>query len=181
MRLPTTIPRGVTTVDDLRLRSIRDPLSCCWLWQGATSGGKAAIWTFDHARGEKRVMSGPMAVWNIAYDAAPRPGWMVFAGCGNSLCVNPAHTRQVPSRTEYGAYVRARGWLVGVAVEAKRESLRKARKARGVVDTPPEIVAQVRAMTETAAEIASRLGITRRVVYEIRRKRRLQAGAGAEP
>jgi hypothetical protein len=169
MRLAPGLPRGITTVDDLRERSIVDPATHCWQWQGATHKGHAAMWAFDHARGEKRTLRGPLAVWNLAHGEAPPPGWIIFVGCGNPLCVNPAHQRRAKDRKEYGAHVRRAGWLRGIAVDKKVAALKKARAARGVVDTPAAVVELVRSMPDLpGAEVARRLGIDKSRVYDIR-------------
>ena len=179
MRLPKTTARGVCTVADLRDRSVIDPSSRCWVWQGGRTKGKAAMWTFDHARGEKRVMPGPLAVWNIAHGAAPLPGWLVFAGCGNLCCVNPAHMRDARDRAAYGAFVRRAGWLCGKHIEQKAASLAKARAAKGIRDTPPDVVEKVRQLEGISAyKVAQHLGIRRNVVYDIRHGRTFRISDG---
>lgn len=96
----------------------------------------------------------------------------MFQGCGNRLCVNPSHTRDVRNRTEYGLHVRRAGWLVGVAVDAKREALKAARKANGIVTTPADVVSQIRAMRGLSGkEVARRLNIGSGVVYDVRHGR----------
>lgn len=178
-RLKPSISRGVTTVDDLRERSIVDGATHCWLWQGGCSNGKAAMWTFDHDRGEKRVMPGPRAVWNIAHGAAPLRGCMVFARCGNPMCVNPAHMREARSRAEYGAFVRRAGWLCGKALAQKADALVKARAARGIVDTPKDIVQRILEipLDVPGTEVARRLGVKVGRVYDVRSMRTHRAYA----
>lgn len=97
--------RGVLTVESLKARCIVDATTHCWLWTGARSGRSPAprIWTLDHARLEKRVMSGPLAAWNIAYGAPPRPGRLAPAGVTNkALCCMHGVGRTAVSRIRSG-------------------------------------------------------------------------------
>ena len=161
--------RGTTRIVDLYARSERRPGSDCWIWQGATSddGASPRIWTFDHDRGDKRVMTGPRAAWNIANGAGPG-GRLAYMHCCNSLCVNPAHVRLAANRAEIGARIRVSGSRKGQCSTQRRAGLEKAWSARGIVVTSPEVVRAVRAAVGTNIAIAARYGIGHRVVSTIR-------------
>lgn len=162
--------RGIATIADLRARSAQDPATHCWHWQGAsTHDGTPRIWTFDHDRGDKRCMSGPKAVWNIAHGCAPRPGWLVFRRCTTRDCVNPAHHSQAPDKAAIGQHIARRGSRKGTHIEARRANAAKAQAARGIVPTPAEVVRAIRTMTGTNVAIAEATGVRHQVVSQIRR------------
>lgn len=166
--------RGMLTIQQLHARCIVDKATHCWLWQGATSprGLQPRLWTFDHAAGEKRGMSGPLAAWNIAFQAAPRPGCLVFRCCMRSLCLNPAHLREAIDRKFIGRHIRRAGTRKGVAVESRCANLVKAREAQGMRVTPPEVVRAIRARGPGPTNVALGLefGLSHRTVSRIRRR-----------
>jgi len=136
---------GVVNIDDLRLRCTIDPATRCWIWQGASGeDGCPRIHTFDHSRGEKRIMPGPKAAWNIAHQAAPLPGWRVMRTCGCRNCVNPAHLREMRSQKAVGEFQRRAGHLVGKNTEVRRTNIRAAHAKAGVVYMPDEVVLAIR-------------------------------------
>lgn len=165
--------RGILSVTALRERCIVDPVRHCWVWQGAASGNPPTprIWTLDYARSEKRSMSGPLAAWHIAHQAPPRPGNLVFRGCMNALCLNPAHLRQARDKAEIGLHIRLSGSRIGNATEARRANVRLAQDACGIVRTPAEIVRAIRAAPKhvLSLELSRLHGIGRTVVSRIRR------------
>ena len=166
------VPRGLLTVAALRARCTVDGATHCWLWQGACStDGSPRLHTFDHARGDKRSMSGPKAVWNIAHAEAPPLGKLVFRGCGQRACLNPAHLRLARTKAEIGEHWRRAGWRVGTALEARRANVRLAQAAAGVVPTDPAVVRAVRAAPQTVSsvELARLHGIAPQTVSRIRR------------
>lgn len=174
--------RGTLTIDDLRARSTFDARSLCWHWNGAKAGdGVPRIWTLDHARCDKRTMTGPAAVWNIAHGCAPRPGWLVFRRCGIADCVNPAHHLQAPDRAAIGRFVANAGFRKGKNVEVCRANIAAAHAAQGLQVTPDDVVLAIRAADRatTNRELAARLNITHQTVSKIRRgeSRRQVAGA----
>ena len=141
----TKLPRGILTVVSLKAHCIVNPCTHCWIWQGATSHGQPRLHTLDYARGEKRVMSGPLAAWHIAHEEPP-PAWaqMVFRACGTKLCLNPAHIRAAKHRAEIGIHQRNSGSLIGISSEARLASAAKGRHSQGIVDTPSDIVRAIR-------------------------------------
>lgn len=166
---------GIATVEDVRARCVIDERTRCWLWQGAmrTRDGtqQPAMWAFDHARGEKRTMTGPAAVWNIAHGRAPLPGYLVHRRCCNPLCLNPVHLREAKSLAEVGRFRSRTGVDKGKHLEAKRRNIAKAHAARGMVLTPAHIVAAIRQASPdvTGRELARLHGVGENVVSRIRR------------
>jgi len=160
--------RGILRVQDLYARSERRPGSSCWWWAGR------AIWTIDYGRAEKRVMSAPLAVYHIAFKAPPPDGHVAYMRCMNPMCIRPECVTS-GTRAQLGAAIAASGRLVGaVPREKKLASLRKARVAAGIVDTPHEIVeALLKAPAdETHQAAADRLGINMKTAWYIRTGRR---------
>lgn len=184
----TTKPkRGILRVQDLYARSERRPGSSCWWWLGATShdGNRCdgpRIWTIDHRRAEKRVMSGPAAVYNIAFKSAPPDGHKAYMRCMNVMCVNPQCVTTGTMRQLCEAMA-ASGKLKGcVPIEKKKASMAKARQVRGIKDTPADLVLQVLSAPEGEAtkDVAQRLGLSAFVASRIRRgltRRDVCAGA----
>ena len=173
MRLPTTIPRGVVTIDDLRERCRVDPVTHCWHWLGATSSGRPVIWTFDHARGEKRPMAATLAAWNIAHGRAPLPGYLICRACPHRACANPVHMREVRGRAAMGAVVHRVGYLRG-QTESRLRNAAMARAAAGKRDLTAQEVRQIRAEIAaggTQQAIADRVGVPIHVVSDINRGR----------
>lgn len=148
-KLPATL-RGITRVEHLRMRSIVDPATHCWIWQGGSSlaaretNRRPKIWTFDHATGTKHVMSGPRAVYNIAHGESPPPGKLAYMRCGNVMCVCPAHVTYADNQAHLMRIAQAHGWLKGVMPrEVKVQQLAQARKAAGIEPTPKHVVEKI--------------------------------------
>ena len=173
--MTTKIARGMLTVQRLRERCTIDPATHCWIWQGATTcqGTQPRLWTLDYALVEKRCMSGPLAAWHIAFQAAPRAGHLVFRCCQRTLCLNPAHLREAIDRKAIGLHIRRAGTRKGVAVESRRANIAKAHAAQGINVTAPEIVRAIRARGKGPTNIALGLefGLCHSTVSRIRRKR----------
>lgn len=164
--------RGLLTIAAVRARCIVNHDTGCWHWQGAMStDGTPRIWTFDHERGEKRTMSGPKAVWNIAHQEAPRKGWLVYRRCVVDDCLCPVHLAQARDRIEIGRHIAGSGRRKGTAVESRRANAIKAQMAAGIVVTSPDIVRACRAAPEgvTSASLSKLYGIAPQTVSRIRR------------
>lgn len=170
---------GIATVDDVRARCVIDERTRCWIWQGAIRvNGRTrqpAMWAFDHARGEKRTMTGTMAVWNIAHGRAPLPGYVVHRACCNSLCLNPVHLREARTLADVGRHRSRAGVDRGRNIEQKRASLVKARAVCGIVQTPEPIVIAIRQapQTVTGRALSKIHGISETTVSRIRRGERV--------
>ena len=164
--------RGIATISDIKVRCIVDGATHCWIWQGGTSGPKGlpAIHTFDHARGEKRVMPGPLAVWNIAHQAAPVMPF-VYRACQCRLCLNPAHLREARTQTEIGLHIRRAGTRKGKNREQIIANSVRGRAAMGIVTVPDSIVQAIRAADArtTGNALAEMYQVSRSVVSRVRR------------
>lgn len=162
--------RGVATIDDLRARSIIAPATRCWLWQGATIGGAARIWTLHLDRMDKGVLSGPRAVWYIAH-GTPLHSRIAYMACWTKGCVCPVHVRAAENKTVLNRVAAQAGVFIKspAARKSNEANLLKARQARGVADTPPETVLAIRAAAGKALQknIAAEFGLTKTMVSRI--------------
>lgn len=163
--------RGFSTIEHLRARSIIDPVSRCWHWQGAKINGQARIWTLDLDRVEKTVLNGARAVWFIAHGTQLHhlQAWM---GCGTADCVCPVHVRR-GTRSEWTHFMSATGRMRREATPGRVAAAAKGRAMAGHLDTQPEVVLAIRAAhaagEASAVELVQRHGIGRSVVYRILR------------
>lgn len=161
----------MATIDDLRARVVIDPATRCWIWQGASMHGSPRIWTLHIDDMDKAALSGPRAVWYIAH-GTKLGDRVAYMSCWNKGCVCPVHVR-AGTRAEVnrlaglaGVYTRtAQGHAACVA------NARKARQARGVVDTAPDVVLAVRAAAGTGTQraIGQQFGLTKTIVSRILR------------
>lgn len=162
--------RGVTTVADLRARSVVDPATHCWHWKGpASAEGDLRLWTFDYRRGDKGSVTLSSGAFMIAFERAPRA--YAYRCCGVSDCVNPAHLREVPNRAAIGRALALSGRLKGTLLEQRRANVAKAHQARGITATPAEVVRAIRNAAPEVLNIhlAAQFGIGRTTVGKIRR------------
>lgn len=163
--------RGITTVDHLRARSIIDPVTRCWHWQGAKVHGQARIWTLDIDRMEKTVINGPRAVWFIAH-GTPLGHLQAWMGCGTADCVCPVHVRR-GTRSEWVRFMTQTGRMSRSATPGRIAGAAKGRAAAGHVDTPAEVVLAIRAAhaagEASVPELAARHGRCTSVIYRILR------------
>ncbi len=165
------VRRGVATIDDLRARSVLNQSTRCWHWQGAKIKGAPRIWTLHLDDMEKRVLSGPRAVWYIAHGTT-LGNRVAYMACWNKDCVCPVHVRSC-QKSEFN-HVAALAGVFNKTPAARAACLvnaAKARAARNAVDTPAETVLAVRAAAGTASqtEIARSMGISKTVVSRILR------------
>lgn len=165
--------RGLLTVEAVKARCIVDKATHCWDWQGAMgSEGTPRIYTFDHERGEKRPMSGPKAMWNIAHqEAPPRYAPLVYRCCGNRACLNPAHLRNAGGRAEIGESIaRSRRWK-GKSTPAQRTGYMLGLTAQGITPTAPDVVRAIKAESTLVAgrAIAAKYEVSESIVSRIRR------------
>lgn len=162
--------RGVATIEDLRARSIIDPTTRCWHWQGAKIHGTPRIWTLHLDRMDKGVLSGPRAVWYIAHGTQLHSR-IAYMACWTKGCVCPVHVRAAENKTVLNRVAAQAGVFIKspAARESNVENLRKARRARCVVDTPAETVLAVRAAAgaTTQKQIAADFGLTKTIVSRI--------------
>jgi len=164
------LKRGIATVEDLRARAVLDPVTLCWHFQGSTVQGHPRIWTLDLDAMEKRVLSGPRAVWFIAH-GTPLHGLVAYMGCWTADCVCPVHVRR-GTRAQMNAAVARAGLLPDrTGNEVIVAAAARAREAAGHVDTPVEVVRAVRQAAGTASgrELARRFGLSETVAQRILR------------
>ena len=160
------------TIDDVRARCIVNNDTGCWIWQGSlATDGTPRMHTIDYERNEKRTMSGPKAMWNIAYGEAPRTGWLVYRRCVNVKCLCPVHLGQTRNRVDLGRHIALNGKRKGNSIEARRANQRLAMAGKGIKPTMPEIVRACRAAGPevTGAFLAALYGIAPQTVSRIRR------------
>lgn len=170
--------RGVLRVQDLYARSERRAGSACWHWLGAKCDGQPRIWTFDHDRGEKRVMTGPRAVWNIATGSGMGSD-KAHMTCVNTECVNPKHVGRFADLAAIGASVARSGKRKGMHLAQRLSAARKGWAARGIVPMPPETIAAIGVAEGTNIAIGKQFGIAHQLVSRIRIAAREAAGVPA--
>lgn len=152
------------TVDDLKAWSVRKAADFCWHWKGCHR-----IHTFCHDRGQKRSMTIPQAVWNIAHGEGL--GRMIpFRTCATPNCVCPAHYRLAGSHAEMMGVIQRLGRWKGKGIEAKIKNLRHAWAKQDNI-TPDHIVRQIRSAPpeKTNVQISTETGVTVWCVSRIRR------------
>lgn len=165
--------RIILRIVDLHANSNHVPGDSCWHWSGAKNKhGEPRIYTFDHAKGEKRIMSVGVAVYNIANRSAPGE-LIAYRRCGVRDCVNPGHLKVAATRSEMLRDVFARGAgkrnaCPRVPTEAQRVSIEK---SMGVKLTPLPVVMAILQGTGTGRSIAAAHGVSESVVSKIRRKK----------
>jgi len=162
--------RGLCTVADIRARCCVDRVSGCWHWLGAMSDRTPRIYTFDHERGEKRSMSGPKAVWNIAHGASPLAGYLVYRRCITRDCVNPVHMGEARDKAAIGLHIRRNGCRQGTSTEQRRANMRLAWAAAGIVKTPDHVIAAILAadLNRSNGDVGRELGIAPTTVSKYR-------------
>jgi hypothetical protein len=162
---------GFLTIADVRQNCRIDPASHCWHWLGAKStDGTPRVWTVDHERIEKRTMSGPKGLWNIAHGEAPRRGWLVYRSCVCADCMNPAHLAQAASKRDIFTHIARSGRWKGTCMEQRRANARLAQQASGAIPTAASIVLAIRAagLQVTNQALATAHGISHTTVSRIR-------------
>lgn len=158
--------RGVNSIEDLRERSVVDPVTHCWHWTLAKVKGHPRIWTADLDAMDKGVMSGPRAVWYIAH-GKPLGDHVAYMGCWVKDCVCPAHVRSA-LRPTVNTLAALAGCMAGHSA-VRSISAAKARAAAGHADTPPDVVLAFRQALGTAPvyRLAEQFGLKRSTGYRI--------------
>lgn len=184
-KVPMPNKRGVNYIQDLKDRSDIDPVTHCWHWRGAFQGGTPRIHTFDYRAGQKTALSGPLAVWMIAHEEAPRPGWLVFRGCNSPRCVNPVHHDQARSQADIGRHISAQGRRKGKNIEAKRASAALGRASQGIVNLDDATVIAIAKdliangyPRGSGVSIATKYGVQKSIVSRIATGQRVIPGIG---
>ncbi len=165
--------RHILRIVDLHANSNHVPGDTCWHWAGAKNqAGEPRIYTFDHARGEKRSMSVAMAVYNIANQAAPGD-LIAYRRCGVKDCVNPEHLKAALTRSDMLRDVFARGAdkrrsKPRAPSEAQRAAIER---GMGIALTPLPTVMSILRSSGTGRSIAAAHGVSESVVSKIRKRR----------
>lgn len=164
--------RGIATIDHLRARSVVDPVTHCWHYQGALSAqGQPRIWTLDLERMDKTVLNGPRAVWFIAH-GTPLGHMMAWMFCGTADCVCPVHVRR-GTRAEWTRWMSAAGRMCRLPTPGRLAAAALGRAAAGLVDTPAEVVIAMReayaAGEGKPPALAERFGVERSTAYRLLR------------
>jgi len=177
--------RGLAVIQDLRDRSDVDPATHCWLWKGAIQRDVPRMHAFDYRVNDKRTLSGPLAVWMIAHEEAPRPGWRVIRSCGEHRCVNPAHHEQMRDHAAIGEFMAATRRLKGTHIESRAANARKGRAAAGIVETDDAVIVAVAKRLQQdgyrkgdGLRLAREFNLTKSLVSNIALGKRLVPGIG---
>lgn len=166
--------RGIATVADIKARCVVDAATGCWHWQAAKSpAGLPMLHAFDHALGEKRVMCGPLAVWNIAHGESPAP-WLVFRSCEVKDCMNPVHMTRALTRGEIGLHARRSGSQKGTHLEVRRRNGLRGLAKLGIKPLDEALVIAIlrEPATLNNCQVAALHGVKHQTVSRIRRRER---------
>lgn len=103
---------GVRTLEDIRLRSIVDDITGCWIWGGAYDGATMCprVWLPDGIPGSVRpggTSTAARAAWVLAGKPL-LPSHIVMRTCRDTRCCNPAHGK-TGTRADLGALTRSIG------------------------------------------------------------------------
>lgn len=86
-------PRGLTAVEYLLLKTVIDPITGCWIWQGSPSD--------RYARLSGHNKYGTRSGHRLSYETfiGPIPdGLTLDHGCRNTKCINPEHLEPVTQK-----------------------------------------------------------------------------------
>lgn len=145
---------GKTLRDRFEEKYIPEPNSGCWLWVGATNGGRyGKITAHDPPRTS-------LLAHRVAYELYRGPipaGMLVCHKCDNIICVNPDHL------------------FLGDTSDNARDAVAKGRghfhwRRNPKTALSPEIVANIRRLTaagERPKDLAARYGVTPETIYSV--------------
>lgn len=170
MRERDPVKKGlVVAIAGLYEKSTRDPATNCLHWNGALSQGVPRIWTIDYRCGEKRTLSGPLAVYMIAHGKAP--DGIPFRRCNNKDCVQPAHLLVARDRAELGRFITKLEFSKAWDKTARVRNIRAAMVSRGVQFVPDAVVLAIRGADKsvTGRAMARQYGLSESVVSSIRK------------
>lgn len=159
------------TIEDVKANCIVNAATHCWEWKGSNKGTRKTeplIYSVDYERVCKRMQTGMRAVFQIAHERAPLPGYIVMRSCLNKLCLNPAHLSEKKDRVALGAHMRIAGHQKGTHIDARRENAVKGRAAQGIVDADPQTVIQIYLDSGTLNVLSKKYGKTTSAIQRIR-------------
>lgn len=79
--------------DRIFAKLAQDPETCCWLWQGSTSGGFRGRW-YGEIQYERRRWPVHRLVYTLFVGEVP-DGMVIDHMCGEPRCCNPGHLEAV--------------------------------------------------------------------------------------
>lgn len=150
--------RGIKTFDDLAQRCEIDPITECWVWQGAQKDGVPFVRcraVAPYPIGLGRLV-GFLKTGDAEATGKGGAGWVAI--CGNKMCGNPDHRKRKPKNAE------RRGRPVNPIVRAR---ITRAVRAKSALTD--EMVQQIRDSDLSRAELAEKFGISRNYVNAILR------------
>lgn len=154
---------GIRTLDDLRQRCVVTDAGC-WLWKGALSHGKPAVWLPDHG-----CRSMPAAL-SIILTGKPLPKGQTYrAACGDPMCASP-----FPGHRHRSTVSRVMRELRPTLDAAHRAKIAAAKRAQ-CAKLSHAIAAEIRASSEPNVVLAERYGVHHSRISVIR------AGRGWAP
>lgn len=148
---------GVRDFADLKDRSRIDEETGCWIVRGHRHKGTTSLWCVP----AQQTLSLTATVGWLMTGAAPAPGVLWVAMCGNTGCGNPAHRKQGD-----------RSLLMRV-MRPKLDPLHRARIQASQLKRSkaysPELRTQILESDESGKALARRLGVHESVVSKVRR------------
>ena len=146
----------IWTLDMIRARCTE--CGDCWEWQRAISNDR-----YPTLRHKGRVINARRAVFEMA-GGKLQPKSFIVNTCGNHLCLNPAHLKQVRQR-DHLAHVAALGAMSGPVRSARIAATKRAQTGKITLADANLI----RASDEPVKVLAERYGLCLDRVYRIRR------------
>jgi hypothetical protein len=126
-----------------------EPNSGCWLWLGPVFQVRNR--TKGYGRYGKNGRLAHRVSWELFNNLPIPSGKMVCHTCDNVICVNPDHL------------------FLGTAQSNSDDKVSKGRQARGFLKLRKEQAMTIKASPESPSELAARFGISRALVYAIRK------------
>lgn len=157
---------GLRTLESLKVRSVVDEDSGCWIWQWAVCKANGGSIPVANIPGNKSNTSVPRWAYQFKKGAKPlNKGQCVWRSCGCNLCVNPDHML-AGTRAEFGLWVReSKRWH---GLHSYKAANKSSAKRRAVLTD--EIVAELRLGLEKPQDAAKRLGVRESSVYRALRR-----------
>jgi len=152
---------GIRDVLGVLNRCEIDDRTDCWIWKLSCTGGKYPKMSVlvDGKAITTTGIKGAMLASGVVF----KPGHVAYHyKCTNHKCVNPAHIRVGTQRDKW-EHIKESGWMQG---DPLRQALNTRIKRSASKLTPH--VEEIRSSSETAEDIAKRLGCCSAAVRHIR-------------
>lgn len=149
---------NIHTVETIKSRTIEE--GDCWLWQGCLQAGTTPYMSFMG-----KVTNVRKAMW-LLQGKNVQNGTFFWSTCGDSRCVNPAHTVQRRKSESFKALSE-----VAQSPEHRAKRVRSITIARRKMyaKLTKEDVTQIRLSDDSHRELAERFGVDRRHIGDIKR------------